>query len=184
MKNAGVSIAYCGTLDGVALARKHGFTIHTGFSMNVFNTHSVQTLESLGVKGITLSAELTLSQLEKVGGTVKRGIIGYGRLPLMLTRNCPVRNGKTCDECKSGSFLTDRKGMKFPVVCSFGCSEILNSCPTYMADRTDEIKNMDFITFYFTKEPPQMCEAVIEAYRKNKKAAGDFTRGLYYRGTN
>lgn len=184
MKNAGVSIAYCGTLDGVALARKHGFIIHTGFSMNVFNTHSVQTLESLGVKEITLSAELTLSQLEKVGGTVRRGIIGYGRLPLMLTRNCPVRNGKTCDECKSGSFLTDRKGMKFPVVCSFGCSEILNSCPTYMADRTYEIKNMDFITFYFTKEPPQMCEAVIEAYRKNKKAAGDFTRGLYYRGTN
>lgn len=184
MKNTGINIAYCGTLDGVALARKHGFEIHTGFSINVFNSLSAEVLESFGVKEITLSPELTLSQLSQMDTKSKRGIIGYGRLPLMLTRNCPVRNGKACSECKSGSYLTDRKGMKFPVVCSFGCSEILNSCPIYMGDRINEIKNVDFITFYFTKEPAEMCEAVINAYRTGKKAAGDFTRGLYYRGTN
>ena len=184
MKNAGINTAYCSTLDAVALAAKHGFEIHTGFSMNVFNSVSAEVLEGLGVKEITLSPELTLSQLSQMDTKAKRGIIGYGRLPLMLTRNCPVRNGKTCSECKKGSYLTDRKGMKFPVVCSFGCSEILNSCPIYMADRMNEIRNMDFITFYFTKEPAELCEAVINAYRTGKKAAGDFTRGLYYRGTN
>lgn len=183
MKNSGINIAYCSTLDAVAIAKKHGFEIHTGFSMNVFNTASVNVLDSLGVKEITLSPELTLSQLSSFGGKVKRGIIGYGRLPLMLTRNCPIRNGKDCNECKSSGYLTDRMGLKFPVVCSFGCSEILNSCPIYMADRMNEIKNLDFITFYFTKESSEMCEAVLSAYRLNKKAKGDFTRGLYYRGT-
>ena len=62
-----------------------------------------------------------------------------------------------------------------------GASEILNSQPIYMGDRMDEIKNVDFITFYFTKEKREMCEAVLEAYRKGKGVKGNFTRGLYYR---
>lgn len=183
MKECGINIAYCSTIDAVALARKHGFEIHTGFSMNVFNSLSAGVLEFLGVKDITLSPELTLKQLSDIGTNAKKGIIAYGRLPLMLTRNCPIRNGKTCDECKSNSYLTDRMNKKFPVVCSFGCSEILNSQPIYMGDRMKEIENLDFITFYFTKEKKELCEAVIDAYRKGKSVKGEFTRGLYYRGT-
>lgn len=181
MKECGISIAYCGTLDALAIAREMDFEIHTGFSMNVFNSLSIGVLEGLGVKSITLSPELTLSKIAKTAGRAERGIIAYGRLPLMLTRNCPIRNGKTCAECKGDSFLTDRMGMKFPVVCKMGASEILNSQPIYMGDRLDEIRNVDFITFYFTKEKREMCEAVLEAYRKGKGVKGNFTRGLYYR---
>lgn len=181
-KSCGINIAYCSTIDALALAKKHGFTIHTGFSMNVFNSFSVDFLESLGVKEITLSPELTLKKLSAIGGKTKRGIIGYGRLPLMLTRNCPVRNGTSCEECKSGKFLTDRKNMKFPVVCRFGACEILNSQPIYLGDRLSEIENLDFITFYFTKEKKEVCEAIIDAYRKGKGVKGEYTRGLYYRG--
>lgn len=180
-KKCGINTAYCSTLDALAIARELKMEIHTGFSMNVFNSLSVGVLESLGVKEITLSPELTLNRISKIGGRAKRGIIGYGRLPLMLTRNCPIRNGKTCAECKSDSYLTDRMGMKFPVVCKMGASEILNSQPIYMGDRMDEIKNVDFITFYFTKENREMCEAVLDAYRKGKGVKGNFTRGLYYR---
>lgn len=181
-KKLGIKIAYCSTIDGIALAKKCGFEIHSGFSVNVFNSFSTDVLESLGVKEITLSPELTLGRIEKMGGKAKRGIIGYGRLPLMLTRNCPVKNGKDCQDCKSNSFLTDRMNMKFPVVCSFGASEILNSQPIYLGDRTDEIKNVDFITFYFTKEKKETAEAILEAYRKGRAVKGDYTRGLYYRG--
>lgn len=181
-REKGINIAYCSTIDGLALAKKEGFTIHTGFSMNVFNSLSVELLESLGVKEITLSPELTLKELSRVGGKAKRGIIGYGRLPLMLTRNCPVKNGTDCAECKSNKFLTDRKNMKFPVVCHFGVSEVLNSQPVYLGDRLGEIENLDFITFYFTKETKAACEAILEAYRKGKGVKGEYTRGLYYRG--
>ncbi|MBQ1243170.1 MAG: U32 family peptidase [Clostridia bacterium] len=180
-KKCGINIAYCSTLDALAIARELGFEIHTGFSMNVFNSLSVGVLESLGVKEMTLSPELTVNRISKIGGKAKRGIIGYGRLPLMLTRNCPIKNGKTCADCKGDSYLTDRMGMKFPVMCKMGASEILNSQPIYMGDRLDEIRNVDFITFYFTKEKREMCEAVIDAYRKGKGVKGNFTRGLYYR---
>ena len=183
-KSLGINIAYCSTLDGFALAKRLGFEIHTGFSMNTSNSLSVSVLESLGVKSLTLSPELTLKDLASIGGRVPRGIIAYGRLPLMLTRNCPVKNGKTCAECKGNSYLTDRMGKKFPVVCGMGFSEILNSAPIYMADRMSEIENMDFVTFYFTKEKGELCETILDAYRKGKKLseASSYTRGLYYRG--
>lgn len=181
-KKCGISIAYCSTIDALALGKKYGFEIHTGFSMNVFNSASVAFLEGQGVKAITLSPELTLKKLSKIGSKVQRGIIGYGRLPLMLTRNCPVKNGSDCKDCKRQKYLTDRKNMKFPVTCSFGVSEVLNSQPIYLGDRISEIENVDFITFYFTKEKKEICEALLEAYRKGKAVKGEYTRGLYYRG--
>lgn len=181
-KTHGFKVAYCSTLDAVAIAKKAGFEIHGGFSLNVFNSHSVRFFESLGVKVLTLSPELTLSQLEKITSAAERGIIAYGRLPLMLTRNCPVRNGTDCETCKGRRLLTDRMNKKFPVVCSFGCSEVLNSQPIYMADRLTEIKNVDFLTLYFTREKKEIAEAILDAYRKGKAVRGDYTRGLYYRG--
>lgn len=181
-KKLGITTAYCGTIDAIAIAKKVGMEIHTGFSMNVYNSLSVRVLERFDVKSITLSPELTLAQAEKLGYGVRRGIIAYGRLPLMLTRNCPIKNGKTCAECKGKSFLTDRMGIRFPVVCNMGTSEVLNSRPIYMGDRLSEIKNMDFITLYFTREKGETVEAVLDAYRKGKGVKGEFTRGLYYRG--
>ncbi len=183
-KSIGITEAYCSTFDGLALAKKQGFTVHTGFAMNISNSLSVGVLERLDVKSITLSPELTLNQCSKVGGKAERGIIAYGRLPLMLTRNCPIRNGKTCDKCGGNSYLTDRMNKRFPVVCSYGCSEILNSAPIFMADRLKEIRGMDFITLYFTKETKKQCEAILGGYRTgNLGKPENFTRGLYYRGT-
>lgn len=181
-KSMGVTNALCGTLDAVALAKKHGLNVDCGFSMNVFNSRSIEVLESLDVKSITLSPELSLTQIAKLGRKVERGIVAYGRLPLMLVRNCPIKNVKSCAECKGKAFLTDRMGIRFPVLCKGHYREILNSCPIYMGDRLGEIKNVDFLTFLFTGEKKENVDAILNAYRKGKKVNGGFTRGLYYRG--
>lgn len=185
-KDLGINAAYCHTLDALAIAKDLGFDIHASFTMNISNSLSVKVLEDLGVKSLTLSAEVPLKKSAKIGGRVPRGIVCFGRLPLMLTRNCPIKNGKSCDECKSSSYLTDRLGKKFPVVCGYGYSEVLNSAALYMADRLDEIKNMDFITFYFTKERKDLCQTILEAYRRGAalKQGAVYTRGLYYRGAD
>ena len=100
----------------------------------------------------------------------------------MLTRNCPVKNGKTCAECKRNSEITDRMGIKFPVKCSFGYSEILNSRPIYMGDRLREIRECDILFFNFTTEAQKDVEYVLNAYKNEEKPTGEFTRGLLYRG--
>ncbi len=181
-KDYGIAEAWAGTLDGIALIQKAGLKANAFFGSNVFNSNSLAVLEAMGVNKILLSAELTMSQAQAIGGNAPRGIFAYGRLPLMLTRNCPQRNGKSCSECRQTGKFTDRKGVEFPIECRMGTSDILNSVPVFMADRLSEIRNMDFMLLYFTKESKEECAEVISAYINSGKAKGDFTRGLFYRG--
>ncbi len=181
-KEYGITEAWSGTLDGIALIQKAGLKANAFFGSNVFNSRSLKVLEDMGVNKILLSAELTMSQAQSIGGEVSRGIFAYGRFPLMLTRNCPQKNGKSCSDCKKNGKLVDRRGIEFPIECRMGVNDILNSVPVYMADRLTEIRNMDFMLLYFTKESKETCAEVISSYIRSGKAKGDFTRGLLYRG--
>ena len=100
----------------------------------------------------------------------------------MLTRNCPVKNGKSCRECGAKSFLRDRKGIEFPVRCTNGFSELFNSRPIYMADRMSEVKNADFVLLEFTTEDKEQISSVLKAYQNGSSPDIEFTRGLLYRG--
>ncbi len=179
---AGATFAYCSTLDSIAIAKSVGIKIMGGFSLNVYNSSSLSVIESLGVESCVLSPELTLQQASEIGGNTKRGLISYGRLPLMLTRNCPAKNARDCTKCDKNAYLTDRLGVQFPIVCSNGFSELLNSRPIYMAERLSELKNIDFMILYFTKESPEECLQIITSYSNKEKYLGELTRGLYYRG--
>lgn len=182
-KEFGITEAWAGTLDGIVLIQKAGMKANAFLGSNVFNSLSAETLENMGVNRILLSPELTLAQAQAIGGNSPRGVFAYGRLPLMLTRNCPQRNGKICTDCKQTGKLVDRRGIEFPIDCHSGCSEILNSVPVYMADRLSEIRNMDFMLLYFTDESREKITLVIQDYIKgSKKPHGEFTRGLLYRG--
>ena len=181
-KENGISIALCETLDAVAIAKNCGMEIHGGWALHCFNSLTADVLKELGVKSITLSPELTLQQANALRTPVPRGLLAYGRLPLMLTRNCPVRNVMSCKDCGRSQNLTDRKGIRFPVRCRFGSAEVLNAHPIYLGDRMHELSQMEYLLFFFSDEPRQMVDAVLDAYRKGKPAKGKFTRGLYYRG--
>lgn len=181
-KEYGITEAWAGTLDGIALIQKAGLKANAFFGSNIFNSRSVKVLEDMGVNKILLSAELTMAQAQAIGGEAPRGIFAYGRLPLMLTRNCPQKNGKSCSDCRQNGKLVDRRGVEFPIECRMGANDILNSVPVYMADRLNEVRNMDFMLLYFTKETKETVSEVISAYIKSGKAKGDFTRGLLYRG--
>lgn len=183
-KECGISFAYCGTLDGIAIAQKVGVKIMGGFSLNVCNSLSLKALEELGISSCVLSPEITLQKISALKGEIPRGIIAYGRLPLMLTRNCPAKNAKNCSDCKQDTVLTDRLNVKFPITCSNGFSEILNSRPIYLADRKNELRNIDFLILYFTIETVNECENIINAYENGDSFNGELTRGLYYRGVD
>ena len=181
-KENGAQKAVAGTLDGLKLALDENIPVGAGFGMNIFNTQALSLLEEYGAQDALVSPELTLKQISALGGEIKRGVIAYGSLPLMLTRNCPVKTASDCSRCGGRSHLTDRMGIDFPVICSHGCSELLNSRPVYLADRLGEIRNADFILLYFTNETREECERIINAYKKANPPEGEFTRGLYYRG--
>ena len=181
LKEYGADTAWICTLDGVGIAEKAGMKISGGFGMNIYNSESVSALKNLGAADCLVSCEISFSDIARLGGDLPAGAMIYGRIPLMMTRNCPVRNKITCAECGGKSFLVDRMGVEFPVTCKNGVSFVLNSVPVWLADKMNEIHGLDYGLLYFTNETKDECEAVINAYNNNEKANGEFTRGLYFR---
>ncbi len=181
-KECGATFAYCGTLDGIAIAKEVGIEIMGSFSLNIYNSVALTFAQELKLSSCVLSPEITLKKIATLKGQIPRGIIAYGRLPLMLTRNCPAKNARDCKHCNQDAILTDRLGVKFPIICSNGFSEILNSRPIYLADRIDELRNIDFLVLFFTIESKQECESIINAYKSKTISNTELTRGLYYRG--
>lgn len=175
-------ICLCHTLDAVAIAQKCGKTVVASPSMNILNSLSMDAVRALGIDEAIVSYECTVDGFNRLSAPIPKGIAVYGRIPLMLTRNCPVKNGKGCNECKRNSEITDRMGIKFPVKCTMGFSEILNSRPIYMGDRLHEIRECDILFFNFTTETRSEAQRILNAYTKKEKPQGDFTRGLLYRG--
>lgn len=181
LKTAGAELAWVCTLDGIGICRKAKMPFATGFGMNIFNSLSIKEAENLGAVDCLISCEMNLGDMSKLTAGVPRGIMSYGRIPLMLTRNCPVGNKLTCGECGGKSVLIDRMGIRFPVLCKNGASFILNSRPLWLADKKADMRNLDFELLYFTDEEKCTCESVINAYNNNEKSNDEFTRGLYYK---
>lgn len=181
LKKYGLSLAWICTLDGAGIAEKAGLAFASGFGMNIYNSFSLDEAEKLGAKDCLLSCELSVSEISRLGGDVPRGVMLYGRIPLMMTRNCPVKNKLSCAECGSESFLVDRMGVEFPVLCKNGVSFVLNSRVLWLGDKKEEFRNTDFGLLYFTNESREECGNVISAFQKAAQPPEEFTRGLYFR---
>lgn len=180
IKKLGVNHMMCNNVAYLQIGSELGFTLHGDFGLNISNSYSANLLTNLGVSDLTLSFEMKLGQISAVKSPVETGIIAYGRLPVMLTKNCPVKNEIGCGKCKK--IITDRTKRTFYIDCHADYTEILNSQKLYLADRIDEIKNISFMTLYFTDETPSEITSVIHAYRYGGNKKENITRGLYYRG--
>lgn len=177
LKKAGVTKALCGNIGSYQLAKKMGLEVFGDFGLNIYNSESAQQIDNP-----ILSFELTMEQANRINAK-NTGVIVYGHIPLMLTRNCPIKSSIGCYACNMQGRLTDRKGYEFPVICSdYPCVELLNPIPIYMLDRMHEIKT-DFVHFYFSTETREEVETIIEMHKKGIKPDFKYTRGLYQRGT-
>lgn len=181
LKECGVTLAVADNVDGIEIAKEAGLPFSTGFGMNIYNSASLKFFEEQGAKDCLLSCECSLDEVNSMGGDIPRGIVVYGNVPLMVTRNCPIKNKLNCSECKRECELVDRMNIRFPVRCKYSCSYILNSRPICMYDRLNEIRNTDYDLLYFTIESKDECLKIINDYKKGSHPDYEYTRGLYNR---
>lgn len=183
LKKIGIRHVLCQNIGAVYLAKKQGMTLHGGFGLNLVNTLDLLWAQDMGLEDIELSLEIKAEQIAQLGGSIPRGIISYGHLPLMLCRNCPNKNGGiTCSSCKNHSKMQDRKGETFFLQCDGNCTEVLNCVPLKLEDRLCELRGIDFHTYRFS----------VENYVESVEKPDDFyskilfldkiTRGLVFRG--
>lgn len=118
----------------------------------MFNTPSARFwTEEIGLKSVTLSFELNIAQAKGIE-CAQSGMLVYGRLPVMLMRNCIKKH------CHQPEFLTDRQHQNFLITCDFGCrNRLWNSKRLYLADK----QHPDFDRFSF-------CDGFLPMKRRSR----------------
>ena len=176
----GLSSVWANNVYGVALGRRLGLNVHGGYGLNCTNTEALHFYELQRIASLTLSFELSMSAIKGLGGTMPRGIVSYGSLPLMQLRNCPIKASIGCAACGQAGELIDRMQARFPVECDhYRTVALLNSVPLDIAERG--IHGLDYQLLYFTRETQEEVAAVTARFVAEQKTEAPHTTGLYYR---
>ncbi|MBP3706404.1 MAG: U32 family peptidase, partial [Clostridia bacterium] len=99
LKIKGFKKAYCSNISAINLAKKLGYEIIGGIGLNVCNDANAEILGEMGVGEVTLSAEISMKDAVNFKTSLNKGLFAYGRIPLMVLKNCPLKNGRGCKEC-------------------------------------------------------------------------------------
>ena len=185
-KDIGIRDAVIGNLGMIFPAAERGFRLRGDYGLNIFNSAGVAELAAADFVSATLSFELTFAQIRDIGKPISCEILAYGRLPLMITEQCVVKNKYGKCVCDNSITLVDRKNAAFPVMREFGHRNvILNSQKLFLADKSDDFAKLGLsaIRLMFTTENPREAEFVLNRYKNGGAYEPNaYTRGLYYRG--
>ena len=161
----GVKYALVSNIGGIKMCREAGLVPIGDFRFNIANLNTGAVLAELGVKKCLLSAELTPATSRSLGGSV----ISYGRIPLMITERCFMRDSFGCSSC-SACALTDRRGARFPMMREYRHRTlILNSAITYMADKRGELRGGLGEHLIFSTESVREVREVLSAFARGER---------------
>ena len=188
LRELGVKDALVGNLGLLLPVREAGMRIHGDFGLNIFNSGSMNVLRSLELSSATVSFEMTLPQIRDLSKAVNAELLAYGRLPLMITEHCLIRNRTgECDCHLRTTKLTDKTGAEFPIIKDGdSCrSVLLNGRKLSWLDHQDDLAKLGLwaLRLYFTTEKGKEVDRVLGEYLNPEGFdPGACTRGLYLRG--
>lgn len=183
LKALGIKDVLCNNLAAVYIAKAEGMTIHGGFGLNFTNTLDLLWAEEYGFADTELSFEIKTGQIERLGGDLPRGIVSYGYIPVMLTRNCPNKSADIkCSKCNGVSKMKDRLDKSFIFYCDGYATEILNTVPLDAVDLAENLNGIDFETFRFSVENYVEKVESFPDFTGFRQKTAKKTHGLYLRG--
>ena len=203
----GVSVSNLGTLQFIK--DNFNLNIHGDFGLNAFNSFTVEALKQDGINSLTLSYELNMKQIKRIAekDKVEYEAIGYGYIPLMVMKHCPMslvkdcKGNSNCESCKfkCGYGLKDRKGVNFYMERRNNLTTLYNSVPLFMLEDLNKIyeQGVDIVRLDFTFEKDNILEIqnifndfakgliskdeVIKYYNRYRDK-NPITKGHYFRG--
>lgn len=176
-KKIGVEYALMKNLGAYNLLNELEFTIVGSHTLNIFNSES---LNNSPADYTTLSVELSEQQIKNIHSDNPKGIYAYGKLPLMIFKNCPIKANNGCGNCNHT--ITDRMNIEFKIYCEDSVTKMINNRPIFIADKPSIYNNLDFILLDFTDETKDEVENIISLYKSSKAYNKAYTRGLYFKG--
>ena len=188
LKDKGIHEALVGNLGHIFYARNAGMAVRGDFGLNMFNSFSLGVLKEAGLLSATASFELRLAQIKDLAKPIDTEIIVYGRLPLMVSDQCVIKESAGHCACQVPGQLADRMGSVFPVVKEYGCRNVIyNAHKLYLADKKEDMYSAGLwgLRMLFTTESGRECAEVARGYLGlSDYKPNVLTRGLYYRGVD
>ena len=187
-RSIGVRDALVGNLGLLIPVRECGLAIRGDFGLNIYNSRSMEVCKRLELDSVLLSFEMTLPQIRDVSKCVDTELLVYGRMPLMVTENCIMKNSTGQCICGQGQQkLVDRTGAEFPIIHDGrSCrSVLLNGKKLSLLDRQEDLHRLGLwsLRLYFTTENPREVDRVLRDFVNGAPfEPGSCTRGLYLRG--
>ncbi len=179
-RQRGVKKAVCNNIGAIAMALHTGMEPVGGWGLNVLNSYSLSVLEDRGIRECTVSFETGIPNFTSLYSKSKLALITYGYLPLMRMRACPAKGKNGCGNCTGLNTASDRKNIKFPLVCrQKKYTVLLNSTPLYSGDKN--IGNPDIEILYFTLENSERVKQIYGDYINGNAPNFDRTNGLYFK---
>lgn len=163
-----------------------GFRVHGDTGLNVYNSHCMRTLKDKGLASAALSYEISFKQVREISKAVDAELVVYGRMPLMTTDRCVIKEASGRCSCENPIELLDKRGAAYPVLRTEGCGNTIYS-PTKLffgnSRRVYQTLGLWAARLAFTTENAGECVQVMERYlgRGHYEPTGK-TRGLYPRG--
>ena len=189
IREMGVRDVLLGNMGLLLPAREAKMRIHGDFGLNIYNSGAVNTLQEMEFTTATLSFEMTLPQIRDVSKALDCEILAYGRLPLMITEHCLIRNQNGKCTCHLGNQpkLVDKTGSEFPIMKEGNScrSVLLNGKKLSWLDRQKDLQKLGLwaVRLYFTTEHSREVDRVLSDYLDPQPFdPGACTRGLYLRG--
>lgn len=183
-----------------------GYNLITDFAFNNNNAQSVEALKQLGISQTTLGYEMNQKQIRTLMKKASLPVeaIVFTRIPMMITKHCPVKllnqpNQEFCRLCLTTPFgLRDRKDKILPLLRTGNCiTEIFNAQHLILVEYLKELQDMGIYKFRleFTNENGAEMNQAIVAYQNalqtksidqvwlgGYKDNQNYTKGHYHRG--
>ena len=188
LRDLGVTDGLVGNLGLLAPVREAGMRIRGDFGLNVYNSGTMNVLRQLELASATVSFEATMPQIRDMSKAVDMEILIYGRLPLMITEHCLIKNRTGECSCQRANVkLVDKTGAEFPIIKDGdNCrSVLLNGKKLSWLDRQDDLNKLGIwaARLYFTTENSREVDRILADYLDPAPFdPGACTRGLYLRG--
>ncbi len=152
------------------------------YTLNAFNSYTIEQLKNLGFEKVILSPELTNAQINALKSTVELEAIVYGNQCVMTSEHCPIganvggfsKNQKCSMPCLKNDkyYLRDRLNYDFRVISdNIDCQSTIYNCKTTSIESKG--LNVDSIKIDIIDEPVAEIIKIIETHKSSKKLNGE-----------
>ncbi len=186
--------------------KNSGYNLISDFAFNNNNAQSIEALKQLGITQTTLGYEMNQKQIRTLMKKASLPVeaIVFTRIPMMITKHCPVKllnqpNQEFCRLCLTTPFgLRDRKDKILPLLRTGNCiTEIFNAQHLILIEFLKDLQEMgiDKFRLEFTNENESEMHQAIAAYQTalqtklidqvwlaGYKDNQNYTKGHYHRG--